>query len=304
MSKNCLCLIIILSVALSYARAQSNKVVDSYFQEIRKGKNAEIPFSLSDGDLSALISSLAPYLKDSSEAVRRKNVLILKDIGLKSKEASIRKRVTLTIVSSIGGKNHETIAIASLKKFKKEDFDKTAVDSLLSFLKRGNWQKSELIRLIGFVDGPEAIEPLNQFSDPKNSQSIRWSSLLAMSRLGDANATNSLLQRSKNLKVSDEVVGQLFPDLVYTRQKQIFDYVIEILMSDQANCHSADNDNPTSILCGYRIMEQLAPVIKDYPLTLDVSGDVKTDDYKKSLASVRQWFKQNKDIYIIDNSTY
>jgi len=304
MSKNCLCLIIILSVALSYARAQSNKVVDSYFQEIRKGKNAEIPFSLSDGDLSALISSLAPYLKDSSEAVRRKDVLILKDIGLKSKEASIRKRVTLTIVSSIGGKNHETIAIASLKKFKKEDFDKTAVDSLLSFLKRGNWQKSELIRLIGFVDGPEAIEPLNQFSDPKNSQSIRWSSLLAMSRLGDANATNSLLQRSKNLKVSDEVVGQLFPDLVYTRQKQIFDYVIEILMSDQANCHSADNDNPTSILCGYRIMEQLAPVIKDYPLTLDVSGDVKTDDYKKSLASVRQWFKQNKDIYIIDNSTY
>jgi len=304
MSKNCLCLIIILSVALSYARAQSNKVVDSYFQEIRKGKNAEIPFSLSDGDLSALISSLAPYLKDSSEAVRRKDVLILKDIGLKSKEASIRKRVTLTIVSSIGGKNHETIAIASLKKFKKEDFDKAAVDSLLSFLKRGNWQKSELIRLIGFVGGPEAIEPLNQFSDPKNSQSIRWSSLLAMSRLGDANATNSLLQRSKNLKVSDEVVSQLFPDLVYTRQKQIFDYMIEILMGDQANCHSADNDNPTSILCGYRIMEQLAPVIKDYPLTLDVSGDVKTDDYKKSLASVRQWFKQNKDIYIIDNSTY
>ena len=75
-------------------------------------------------------------------------------------------------------------------------------------------------------------------------------------------------------------------------------------MSDQTNCHSADNDNPTSILCGYRIMEQLAPVIKDYPLTLDASGDVKTNDYKKSLELIRNWLKQNKDIYIIDNSAY
>jgi len=80
--------------------------------------------------------------------------------------------------------------------------------------------------------------------------------------------------------------------------------MIEVLMSDLANCESADNDNPTAILCGYRVMEQLAPAIKNYPLTLDASGDVKTNDYKKSLALVRKWFQENKDIYIIDNSAF
>lgn len=304
MPKNCLYLIAFLSVALSYAQAQNKNAVDSYFQETRKGKNPEIPFSLTEGNLNALISSLTPYLNDSSEVVRKRDISILKEVGLKSKQVSIRRMVTLTITQSIGKENHPTVAITALKKFSKEDFDKVAVDSLLNFLKRKNSQKNELIRLIGFVSGPEAIEPIRQFSDPKNTQSIRWSSLLAMSRLGDADATNSVLQRSKKLEVNDEVVNQLFPDLVYTHQKLVFDYLIEILMSDQANCQSADNDNPTSILCGYRVMEQLAPAIKSYPLTLDSSGDVKTGDYKKSLAQVRQWFKENKDTYIIDNSTF
>jgi len=301
MPKNYLFLIAFLLVTFSYVKAQTKSTIDSYFQEIRKGKNPAIPFSLIEGDLNALISNLAPYLNDSSEAVRKKDISILKDIGLKSKQDA-RRTVTFAIAQSIRKENQS--AIAALRKFRKEDFEKIAVDSLLGFLKQKNLQKNELIRLIGFVGGPEAIEPMREFSDPKNSQSIRWSSLLAMVRLGDVDATNSVLQRSKKLKVNDEVVNQLFPDLVYTHQKLIYDYLIEVLVSDQANCLSADNDNPTSILCGYRVMEQLAPAIKDYPLELDASGDVKTNDYKKSLTLIRHWFEQNKNIYTVDNSAF
>ena len=304
MPKNCIYLIAILSVALSYASAQTDNRIDSYFQEIRNGKNKELPFSINDSNSDALISSLLPYLKDSSEAVRKQDILILKNIGLNSKQPSIRKKITLHIVLLIAEKNQQSSVVAALKKFKKEDFDKTAIDSLLNFLNKKHSQKNELIRLIGFVSGPEAVEPIKQFSDPKNTPSIRWSALLAMSRLGDIDATNSVLQRVRKLKVSDEVVNQLFPDLIYTHQKQVFDYMVEVLMSDLANCESADNDNPTAILCGYRVMEQLPPAIKNYPLTLDASGDVKTNDYKKSLALVRKWFQENKDIYIIDNSAF
>lgn len=304
MPVNCFYFVVFLSFASFNIVAQSSNSIDSYFQEIRKGKQKEPPFSINDSNSDALISSLLPYLKDSSEAVRKQDILILKNIGLASKQPLIRRKVTFHLVLSSGGRYQQPVAIAALKKFKKEDFDKSSVDSLLSFLNQKHSQKNELIRLIGFVGGLEAVESIRQFSDPKNTQSVRWSSLLAMSRLGDVDATNSVLQRSKKLKVSDEVVNQLFPDLVYTHQKQIFDYLVEVLMSDENNCSSADNDNPTSILCGYRVMEQLAPAVKGYPLTLDSSGDVKTNDYKKSLAQVRQWFQENKDIYIIDNSAF
>jgi len=304
MPKNFLYFLVLLSLLPSSVAAQIGNPVDSYFQEIRKGKEIAIPFTINDSNSDALVSGLLPYLKDSSEAVRKKDALILRDIGLKSKQSSIRRKITFHIVLSMSEKNQQPTAMAALKKFKKEDFDKVVTDSLLIFLSQKHLQKNELIRLIGFVSGPEAIEPVKQFSDPKNATSIRWSALLAMSRLGDVDATNSILQRVRKLKVSDEVVGQLFPDLVYTRQKQIFDYMVEVLMSDKANCESADNDNPTAILCGYRVMEQLAPAIKNYPLTLDTSGDVKTSDYKKSLALVRQWFQQNSNTYIIDNSTF
>lgn len=304
MLKNCLYLIAFLSVAISSAKAQNNNTIDSYFQEIRNGKNKELPFSANDSNSDALISSLIPYLKDSSEAVRKQDILILKDIGLKSKQPSIRKKVTLHIALSMSEKNQQSSVVAALKKFKKEDFDKVSVDSLLNFLSKKPFQKNELIRLIGFVGGPEAVNQLKQFSDPKNAQSIRWSALLAMTRLGDVEATNSILQRVRKLKVNDDVVNQLFPDLVYTHQKQVFDYMVEVLMNDQANCESADNDNPTAIPCGYRVMEQLATAIKNYPVSLDSSGDVKTNDYRKSLELVRNWFLQNKDVYIIDNSTF
>jgi len=48
-----------------------------------------------------------------------------------------------------------------------------------------------------------------------------------------------------------KVVNTAVPDLVYIRQKQGANYLVEELMSDETNCESADNDNPTAILCGY-----------------------------------------------------
>jgi hypothetical protein len=132
---------------------------------------------------------------------------------------------------------------------------------------------------------------------------VRWSALLAMARLGDDEAINQVMEKARKIKVNDAAIQQLFPDLVYTRQKIVLDYLVEVIQSDEANCESADNDNPTSILCGYRVMEQLAPAIKNYPLSLDASGDVKTWDYKKSLDQVRQWFAANKN-YPIETSTF
>ena len=56
--------------------------------------------------------------------------------------------------------------------------------------------------------------------------------------------------------------------------------------------------------CGYRIMEYLAPVIKDFPLKTDASGDVITKDYEHALMQVREWLKNKGEHYVIETNTF
>jgi hypothetical protein len=117
--------------------------------------------------------------------------------------------------------------------------------------------------------------------------------------MDDAPALKDLMQRVSKLPVNDDVVYKLFPDLIYTRQKESIDYMIEALNSDVKTCFTADAEKEVEILCGYRIMEQLAPVIADYPFNLDESGDLQTDDYPSALLTVRNWFRTHKNYTIL-----
>ena len=87
------------------------------------------------------------------------------------------------------------------------------------------------------------------------------------------------------------------------RQKESFDYCISILNSKERLCHSLNPDNSESILCGYRILEMLAPVVVNIPLTVDASGSLSSDDYESQLESVRQWFLNNRE-YQLKTSVY
>jgi hypothetical protein len=109
----------------------------------------------------------------------------------------------------------------------------------------------------------------------------------------------NILDRVKKLPVNDNVVYEIFPDLIYARQMEAISYLTRVLFSDENNCESADAENATKIPCAYRVMEQLAPVSEGYPLELGESGDVKTKDYTAALKKVREWFRKQKDYKII-----
>lgn len=283
--------------------AQPAKELEIYFRDVKKDKNLPFPKSLTDpANAEAVLNSIKLYLNDTSSFIRSKSVQLVAMAGRATKNAVSRKKSVQSIVLQ-WRKSEPSSLLSLLKKFQKEDFEPAIVDSLLHFLDSPTNQKSSLIRLIGFAGASSSAEKLRKFSSKENTQSVRWSAMLAMTRLGDAQMASAVLEKVKKLKVNDETVNQLFPDLVYTRDKQVFDYLVEVIKSDQPSCESADNDHPTSILCGYRVMEQLAPIIKDYPLTLDTSGDVRTKDYKQALETVRQWFQKNTE-YTINKSTY
>ena len=57
-------------------------------------------------------------------------------------------------------------------------------------------------------------------------------------------------------------------------------------------------------MCAYRVMEYLAPIIKDFPLEVDRDNELNIDDYEKGLLVCRSWFKQHINDYEINNSKY
>lgn len=195
-------------------------------------------------------------------------------------------------------------SITTLTHFKKSDFTQQDKDTLKSIFYKRPPHLDEFIKLIGYVGIPELQSDLFSLTQPANPKDIRWASLLALARMGDQTATSSIMTRVKKLPVNDDVVYEIFPDLIYTRQREAVDYVVQALQSDDNNCTSADNDHPEAIPCGYRIMELLPSAIKNYPLKLEASGDIKTKDYKKALSMVRDWFRKKGAAYEIDSSTY
>nr|WP_319399895.1 hypothetical protein [uncultured Carboxylicivirga sp.] len=134
-------------------------------------------------------------------------------------------------------------------------------------------------------------------SPNKYSRDIIWTVRLAMARMDDINQTNYCIESVKSIGINDNVVFYLIPDLIYTRSRSAFNYILELITESPENCHSTDPDNPQPISCAFRLMEMIAPYIKDFPVELYESGDIKTDDYNKALTKVQRWISENKETY-------
>jgi hypothetical protein len=120
--------------------------------------------------------------------------------------------------------------------------------------------------------------------------------------MGDKQNIQFITERLTQASVNDDFVYEVVPDLIYTRQPEIFEYLEQIILSNAQNCSSANPDAETNILCGYRVMEYLAPVIEDFPLPTDEYGELMVDDYPEALEELRNWLVDQD--YAIDTDTF
>jgi len=157
-----------------------------------------------------------------------------------------------------------------------------------------------LILSAGYLQLTDTRRTLRNISNNRNaSTNIRVAAHKALARMGDRRALNFLISNAERVGMNDNVVAVLFPDLIYTQQRAAFDFIIAALYDDTPRCRSSNPNNPVLILCGFRIMEMLAPLIKDFPLEVHASGDIKTDCYREALEIVREWFRKHKTDYVI-----
>lgn len=278
-----------------------------YMNDVRtSSSSATIDIFLKEENSKAVLNAIQIYYSDSLPKVRSKAYEITGRVGLKSGNPDIRQWGTTQLTSFHNDPDAGNVGQlwSLLSKFKKEDFALIAKDSLKSSFRQKQPHLDQLMKLVGYLQMTDMKEEIRPLTLPPTNKRDRWAALLALSRMGDEVAIQSVVQRAQKLKVNDDVVFEVFPDLMYTRQMEAINIMITVLNSDEKNCFAADAENETRIPCAYRVMEQLASIVEDYPLQVDASGDIITKDYVKTLSDVRKWFQKNGSNYKINKESF
>ena len=291
---------ILLFLSISTLSAQANTISD-YFDNCRKTGGSDYSAGIQivkNHNAAQLLQALDSYYADTLAFVRQQAYYLTYRKGLEQKEniQAIVVRLSKGLDerdSSLRGR-----IIGYLQAFPLSAFDEEAKILISNNLNNPNTPHfDELVLLAGFVGvGSSELVRLSMNSDLPTRQ--RWNVSLALARIGSENVLQSCLNRVKRAPVSSELVAYLLPDLVYTRQKAALDYCVELLYSNEKLCKTANPDLSESILCAYPIIELIAPVIVNFPVHINPSIGIDTDDYDALLQTVRTWLEENREYEI------
>jgi hypothetical protein len=279
-------------------------ILSAYFSEVRGGDHPSPPMDvLTTASPETIFSTLQPYLLDSVNTVRAKACEIVHLIGLHTSKEESRTNAVDILFRAYTDDDPETNRqiLTYLTKHPRKSFSATARDSIRSLVRIKPMYFDQILRLAGFLELRDLKNEIRPWTQPGNPSQIRWAALLSLARMGDSFAISDIYNRIKNLTVNDDVVYQVFPDLIYTRQQALYAPIAEALHQKDKGCMSADAEREVPIPCGYRIMEQLAPVIDGFPFSLAPGGDLRAPDYAKALEEVRAWFETNTTYTILND---
>ena len=246
---------------------------------------------------------LYAYYTDTLPQVRSSAFGIVVSIGKKSENKEIRVEAINILAQACLYKDNLSVskAVKSLKYFNKDEFSDDAKKAILKAVLSEPPYLKDFVMLAGFLQLNKSAQYLkNQIREGKINKTNKWKTYVALARMGDQEAIDYITARLKNMpKVNDDIVYELIPDLIFTRSHEVYEFITKILYDDKKNCHPANPEKTNKILCGYRVMEFLAPVVIGFPYKQTTSGDLDTKNYDKALQDVRKWFLENQDFQLV-----
>jgi len=255
-----------------------------------------------------VIEAFIPFTKDSISTIRSEARQQIAKAGFRSDKPKTRHSALEIVMQGLDDKDVGTIGLAVnlLTQFRPADFDAEDRYILSQKIKPGTPYLEKIILLTGYVKIPDLIYNYRQMllEKEKYNSRIRLNMQLALARMGDTTAIQSVVNRIKRITISDNMVYEVYPLLAYTRQKEVFGLLLETIMSDSKDCHSSNPDKETPIICAFRVIEMVAPYIIDFPVKVDASGEIIFENYSKTLDEVRAWIAVHKTDYTLNDEKY
>lgn len=231
------------------------------------------------------------------------SIYLIKNLSINASNVKI-KGAAIKLFISVGKSNNPSVSalsINALKSYSSRNFDESDISSILELIEKHPSVYKETVELAGYIGNQKFLLKIKEvFPNSRNfSKPEKWASYKSLARLGDNEALDFCVKRISSIPINDQVIDVLYPDLIYIHRKEAIDLLIKALNSDDLLCTSSNPNSDSKILCGYRIMELLAPAIENFPVKVLPSGDLDTKDYKKTLNDVRVWFSKNGNSYSI-----
>ena len=192
-------------------------------------------------------------------------------------------------------------AIKDLQRIPLSDFNSANKEAVAKLLKKNSKHLDRIIKLAGFLQ--LEAELLNIDKDIVKDKHLKQALNLALVRAGNIEKTDLMLQNIKKMPLDDHFSYEVVPSIVYARQKILIDQLLSRILEPGTQCNPPDLDTNGNVSCAYSIIEQIAPYIDNFPVSLDRYG-IKTDNYPRMLADVRLWIDKNKESYTISFEKY
>jgi len=303
--KHIMCfMIIFFSLNTISAQESSDNNIHSFFKNVKESPNTFHKInSNSNWDKLQTLKDLEFYQNDSIDNIRKYTYLIADNLTKDDSDLLLKQNVVNFLLNGFSDKNSGNCGIVSdlLKKYPLKSFNITAQQKILKLLYKSPSYYHELIKLAGYVNPDSTSDLIHKLllsRVVKNNESY-WAAQLALARIGDQSAIEFCMNQIKQMKVNDDLIYDFVPDLIYTHQHEAINYLVQLLYSKEKNCESSNPESTEMIVCGYRIMEYLAPIIKNFPLKINNTGDIDTNDYAEALQICRDWFIENPNYDII-----
>lgn len=296
--------LLIFTSTLGFSQSDLTGQINLLMTQIREGSasNAEKAKILSNTNFKEISQSLNKFFTDSSSAVRYESLNINSQIATKSKDKLLIKKAIQNIVLNcvMNGSINNQIA-GLLKKFNKNDFNSEELLLINNTLQSQQNNLGTLTKIYAFAGHPEVSGDINLLlSKPSLTKSDKKDLKLALVRCGNEQLTDKMYEKLKQQVINDDLIYSALPDVIYTKNKLLYGHLLNAILSNDKKCSSANNDDNTPIICAYRLIEQMAPHINNFPVTINEKGEINSKDLPKTLIEVREWISKNKDNIEID----
>lgn len=307
--KKTLTVLLVLSglVYLPSVFSQSFQSYDVYVASVRAdtaaGRLPVLPYDLlrSQTNASEILGAINNTLSDTLMIIRRVGYQSLGVLHRTFDQEIIRKQIIELQFKGLADPSSEiqSLSLDNLADLDRKLINASQTNQLVRLIDETFPNKDVLLLLVGRLSDQSAVPAIRRFTQPGNSAKVRWAALLSLARLGDQDAISTVDSKIQNLEVNSDVVYNIVPNLIYTNQKQLYDFLVEELNGNQRNCEPANPDETEPINCAFRILEMLAPKVEDFPIGITASGDLDTSNYRQALETAREWFAANPDYQIV-----
>jgi hypothetical protein len=281
------------------------KILSDHLEFLRNnnyGKSIERSF-YDQANHAYILELVYSYEFDENEKIRREAYRIVGKVGDKTNNQELKEKSVQMLLQACNDKEPGNISygLRYFSGFSKKDFNQESIKQIGEFLKDEKLMRNyELINLAGLLRSEEYIPILKNITNSPNvNEKVKWRAIQALARIGDKSSIDKALTVYKSKEINHRFFMDVVPGMIFTGQKEIYDYLIEILISDEYLCSSNNPNSENKISCSYLLIPELAKVIVNFPIKVNRYGNLIYDgEEKNALQEVRDWFIANKNYKI------